>query len=218
MTAKNGTNSSCSNNTKKIVRQSTSGALKFRDNFIEAKPIRNKSVHSKRQHEKLSDEPEITRVFVNKSLTLRSINELKETYRIILADEISPQNRNDKSRDARPKVSLREAILNRTRSEKSLSQKKALEQEEKVVRNVFRTLDKYKRGVISAETVDISTIDSRVLELISEVLFMLEDEECKMNTEQFHQRLMEKNLIGKLMELIPCPSEDDPVIVSWLVI
>ena len=199
---------STKNDHNKSVRQSTSGALKFRDNYVEAKPIRNTSV---KLRDKSPDEPEIMRVFVNKSLNLRSSSDLKENYKLTLVDYKSSHSRTDKGGDTQQKVSLREAILNRTRSEKSLIKKKAQEHEEKVVLKIFRTLDKYKRGVISAETVDISTIDSKVLELISEVLFILEDEGCKMNVEQFHQRLVEQNLMENLIKLFPSPLETDQV-------
>ena len=101
------------------------------------------------------------------------------------------------------KVSLRESILNRTRSERKLEKQQLQVQEERIVRQVFSVLDGSKSGVITAETVDITTINSKVLELISDILFSLEDEECSMDIQQFRQRLIEQNLVDRLMKLVP---------------
>ena len=192
----------------RAVRQS-SGTLKFKDSFHEGKSSPNASINLRLREKS----PEGPNLFVNKSVNLRSSNNMKENRGARLANIQQKQNQQgcEMSRDTGRKMTLREAILNRTRSEKSLHKKKAQELEEKVVRQVFRTLDKYKKGVINADTVDISTIDSKILELISEVLFEMEDNECSLNAEQFHQQLIKKNLIEELMKLVPLPNEDEQV-------
>jgi len=46
----------------------------------------------------------------------------------------------------------------------------------KVLSDIFENMDDDKDGLISAECVDVSKIDTDVLELISEVIFALDDD------------------------------------------
>lgn len=61
-------------------------------------------------------------------------------------------------------------------------------------------MDDDRDGLISAENVDVAKIDTDVLELISEVIFALEDERV-LNFESFCDMVKGLNVLPKLREM-----------------
>ena len=194
----------------------------YQGSFVEPTSTKNssKSVSAKEKNLSTTQSFVTTGTSSGKKILNRSSHVLKENRQanISFTQVKSPTNMNKKANESShtdKKVSLRESILNRTRSEKMLEKQQTKLLGEKAVRQVFNILDASRKGVITAETIDITTIDSKVLELISDILFSLEDEECSMNVQQFYQRLVEQNLIEKLMKLVPVDQEDEDNTVNF---
>ena len=100
-----------------------------------------------------------------------------------------------------PKKSIKEPIINAKKSGAVQSAKPQMK-DDRILRIIFDSLDADRDGVISADNVDITQINANVLETISEILFMLEDQDASYDFSTFKKLAIKLGLVQKLATLL----------------
>ena len=87
-------------------------------------------------------------------------------------------------------------------SQKNTETKNSEIYQDAAIKTIFNALDGDKDGLISAENIDLGELDVKIVKVLSEVLYLLEDSYKKgMNYEQFEYQVIKHGLVLKLTRL-----------------
>ena len=100
-----------------------------------------------------------------------------------------------------PKKSIKEPIINSKKGASALTPKPQAK-EDKILRIIFDSLDADRDGTITADNVDISQLNTDVLETISEILFSLEDQDASYDFNAFKKIAIKLGLVQRLTSIL----------------
>ena len=106
------------------------------------------------------------------------------------------------------KKSLKEPIINSKRAGAAQSVKPQAK-EDKFLRIIFNSLDADGDGIITADNVDISQLNTNVLEIISDILFSLEEQDASYDFDKFKKIAVKLGLVQKLAGVLGAELDSD---------
>lgn len=111
--------------------------------------------------------------------------------------KLQENNNREKTRSITPKKFSPPEIV-KVQEEKNTNHNNIFDEYLSILKEIFNQMDDDNDGVITAENIDLSSVDPAFLEIIQDLLLKVDEEKCSLNFQGFLNAIEENHLEVKI--------------------